>query len=211
MPTLSLLVILLISYLIGAIPFAVLVGRWLRGVDVRRVGSGNAGAMNTFRSAGRTTGVLVALLDALKAVLAMLLGRLLIGPQVATLCGALAVVGHCFSPYLILAARHERGGGWKMLLRRSGGKGLASGLGVLLLTDWRLALAAALIFGLSMLLLRKDETWPTIIAVLCTPPLLWWLTADLVGTIAVALVSVVVIIKHLPDVREGFSVAMGNE
>lgn len=211
MRTSSWVAVLLVSYLIGAIPFAVLVGRWLRGVDVRRVGSGNAGAMNTFRSAGAATGVLVALLDALKAALAMLVGRLLIGPEAATLCGAAAVAGHCFSPYLLFAARHERGGGWKMALRRAGGKGLASGMAVLLLIDWRLAAAAAVIFGVGLLVLRKDETWPTIIAVLCTTPLLWWLTRDVLATLAVALVSLVVVVKHLPDVREGFYVAMSNE
>lgn len=211
MPTLELLALLIISYLLGAIPFSVLVGRLVRGVDVRRVGSGNAGAMNTFRSVGPATGVLVALLDALKAALAMLLARALLDPQAATLCGAMAVIGHCFSPYMIFAARHERGGGWKMALRRAGGKGLASGMAVLLLIDWRLPVAAAVIFGLGLLILRKDETWPTIIAVLVTPPLLWWLTGDVPATLAVVLVSVVVIVKHLPDVREGFWVSVSNE
>jgi glycerol-3-phosphate acyltransferase PlsY len=211
MLTSSLLILLLVSYLLGAVPFAVLVGRWLRGIDVRRVGSGNTGAMNTLRSAGPAIGVLVFVLDALKAALAMLLGRLLLGPEAATLCGATAVIGHCFSPYLLFASRRERGGGWKMALRRAGGKGLASGGAVLLLIDWRLAVAAIAIFGLSLLILRKDETWPTIIAVLCTTPLLWWLTRDVTATVAVTLVSIVVIVKHLPDLREGFYVAVNHE
>lgn len=211
MSTPSLVILLLVSYLLGAIPFAVLVARWLRGVDVRRVGSGNTGAMNTVRSAGFATGLLVFMLDALKAALAMLLGRELLGVEAATLCGAVAVIGHCFSPYLLFASRHERGGGWKMALRRWGGKGLASGGAVLLLIDWRLAIAAIAIFGVSLLILRKDETWPTIIAVLCTPPLLWWLTRDTTATAAVVLVVIVVIVKHLPDLREGFYVTMNNE
>lgn len=200
-----------LSYLIGAIPFAVLVGRRLRGIDIQRVGSGNAGAMNTFRSVGRGAGVLVALLDALKAALAMLIGRVLIGPQAAALCGAAAVAGHCFSPLLLYATRRERDGGWKMMLRRAGGKGLASGMAVLLLIDWRLGVWAALMFGLNMLLLRTDETWPTIIAVVLTPPLVWWLRRDSAITLAVLLVSLVVIIKHLPDVRHGFFVSTTDD
>ncbi len=204
MPGSTLLVLLLVSYLLGAIPFAVIVVRRVRGVHILRAGSGNAGAMNSLRTAGRRAGVTVALLDALKAALAMLLGRLILGSQAAALCGAAAVAGHCFSPYLIWATRRERDGGWKMALRRTGGKGLASGLTVLALIDWRLALLALLIFFGTFALLRKDETWPTIIAVALTPPLVWWLTGEWIITLATLVVGVVVIIKHLPDVREGF-------
>jgi acyl phosphate:glycerol-3-phosphate acyltransferase len=200
----TLFALLVVSYLVGAIPFAVIVVRRMHGVHILRAGSGNAGAMNSFRTAGRRAGVIVALLDALKAALVMLLGRLMLGPEAAALCGAAAVAGHCFSPYLIWATRRERDGGWKMLLRRTGGKGLASGLTVLALIDWRLALLALLIFFATFALLRKDETWPTIIAVGLTPPLVWWLTANWIVTIATLIVGVVVIIKHLPDVREGF-------
>jgi acyl phosphate:glycerol-3-phosphate acyltransferase len=202
----TLLLLLILGFLIGAVPFAVLVGRLLRGVNVQQTGSGNAGAMNTFRSVGRAAGVLVALLDAAKAALAMYLGQRVLGADAAALCGAAAVVGHCFSPYLLFASRHEAAGGWKLWLRRSGGKGLASGMGVLTLIDWRLALITIGIFFLGMLLLRKDETWPSIIAVALTGPLIWWWSGNTLVTIAVLLVSIVVIIKHLPDLREAFYV-----
>lgn len=206
-----LLPLLGLSYLLGAIPFAVLVGRRLRGVDVRRVGSGNTGAMNTLRSAGWQAGLLVVLLDGLKAALAMALGWRVLGPQAATLCGAAAVVGHCFSPFLLYAARADRGGGWKMALRRSGGKGLASGLAVLLVTDWRLGLLTVALFFAALALLRKDETWPTIIAVIGTPALAWWLTRSAAITVAIVIVGAIVIVKHLPDMREGFYVSMPHE
>ena len=203
-----LILVLILSYLLGAIPFAVLVGKRVRGVDIQRTGSGNAGAMNTFRSVGRMAGVMVALLDLAKAGLAMLLARQVLGPEAAPLCGAAAVAGHCFSPYLLFATRGERGGGWKMALRRSGGKGLASGMGALLFIDWRLVLAATVMFLLSLLILRKDETWPTIITVVLTLPLVWWFTRNWSTTIAVLLVSIIVIVKHLPDARTGFNVTM---
>jgi len=207
----SLLLVLVLSYFIGAVPFAVLVSKQLRGVDVRRTGSGNTGAMNTLRSAGRTAGVVVALLDGAKAAAAMLLGRLLFDPQLAVLCGIAAVAGHCFSPYLMFAARNERGGGWKMALRRTGGKGLASGMAVMLLTDWRIAVICSLIFFGTLLIMRRDETWPAIIGVAFTTPLAWWLTRESATTLAVLLVSILVIIKHLPDVRQGFYVTMNHE
>ncbi len=199
-----------LSYVIGAIPFAVLVGRLVRGIDVQRAGSGNAGALNTFRSVGRAAGVAVALLDAMKAALAMFVGRLLLGPGAAALCGAAAVAGHCFSPYLIFLARKELAVGWKLALRRTGGKGLASGAAVLLLIDWRLAVITLAVFFLARKLVFKDETWPSIVAVGLTPPLVWWLNGDRATTLAVLLVSAVVIIKHLPDLREAFYVATTN-
>lgn len=207
----SLLFALLLSYLLGAIPFAVVVGRSLRGIDITRSGTGNAGALNTLRSAGPIAGVLVALLDGLKAAVAMLLGSALLGPGGAALCGAAAVAGHCFSPYLMYATRHERGRGWKLALRRSGGKGLASGVAVLLLLDWRLAAIVVAIFAVALLVLRKDSTWPSIIAVACATPLVWWLTGDGVTSAAVLIVSLIVIVKHLPDVREAFYVAQPEE
>lgn len=203
-PTLLLLVIL--GVLIGAVPFAVFVGRLARGINVQQTGSGNAGAMNTIRSVGFAAGVLVGLLDAAKAALAMFIGQQALGVEAAALCGAAAVAGHCFSPYLMFAARHEREGGWKLWLRRSGGKGLASGMAVLLLIDWRLLLATLAIFFVTLLILRKDETWPSIISVAVTAPLAWWWTQNVVVTIAVLVVSIVVIVKHLPDAREGFYV-----
>lgn len=211
MPNPLLIVALVISYLIGAIPFAVLIGRWARGVDVRRTGTGNVGAMNTFRSVGRAAGVLVALLDALKAVLAMALGRIVAGPEGAVLCGTAAIIGHCFSPYLIFANRTGLSQGWKLALRRVGGKGLASGVAVLLLIDWRVGIVGVVVFVLGMAILRKDETWPTIIGVALTAPLLWWLTRNLVSTIAVLVVSVVIIVKHLPDLRTGFYVQVTSD
>jgi glycerol-3-phosphate acyltransferase PlsY len=202
----TLLWVLILGFLIGAVPFAVVVGRLARGVNIQQAGSGNAGAMNTFRSVGRAAGVLVALLDAAKAGLAMYIGQWALGADVAALCGAAAIIGHCFSPYLLFASRHERGGGWKVWLRRAGGKGLASGGGVLVLIDWRLAVITIAIFFVALLILRKDETWPSMIAVAATTPLIWWWTRNAAVTIAVLVVSITVIVKHLPDVREGFYV-----
>lgn len=199
----ALVVVLILSYLIGAIPFAVLVGRRLAGVHIQQVGSGNAGALNTFRSVGRKAGVIVALLDATKAALAMLIGRLIVGSEVAALCGAAAVVGHCFSPYLLLSPRNQEQRGWRWMLRRAGGKGLASGMAVLLLIGWPLALVTFVIFGLALWRI-KDTTWPTIIALLPVTPLVWWWTKDSLLTWAVLIVSLVVIVKHLPDLREGY-------
>jgi glycerol-3-phosphate acyltransferase PlsY len=108
------------SYLIGAIPFGLLIGR-LAGIDVRLSGSGNIGATNVARLLGKKLGAVTLVLDCLKGFLPIYLASRLLpeGPQretVLLLCGIMAVVGHMFPLYL----------GFK------GGKGVATGLGVFL-------------------------------------------------------------------------------
>lgn len=108
------------SYLIGAIPFGLLVGR-LAGVDVRSAGSGNIGATNVNRLLGKKLGLLTLILDCLKGFLPIYFASVLIpegGDQRFYImsCGLMAVVGHMFPVYLGF----------------SGGKGVATALGVFL-------------------------------------------------------------------------------
>lgn len=123
---LSLLLILVLSYLIGSIPTSILAARWLRGIDIRQHGSGNAGATNVFRTLGKGPGLAVMLIDLLKGVSAVGLGAYLrVGPEPAffypngggwlmVLAGTAAVIGHIYTVYA----------GFK------GGKGVATGAGV---------------------------------------------------------------------------------
>ena len=113
------------AYLVGAIPFGLLIGR-LNGVDVRTVGSKNIGATNVFRSVGKGWGVLVFLLDAAKGLVPALvfpmLGKSALSAcpglecNLGLLCGVAAILGHNFPVYL----------------KFKGGKGVATSAGVLL-------------------------------------------------------------------------------
>lgn len=126
--------LVLLGYLLGSVPFGVLLTRWRRGVDVRAAGSGNIGATNVTRIAGRRLGAAVLLLDALKGALAVSLSLALLphAPQVTALVGLAAFLGHVFPPWL----------GFR------GGKGVATALGVLLvLVPWA-ALAGGLVYAL---------------------------------------------------------------
>jgi acyl phosphate:glycerol-3-phosphate acyltransferase len=109
--------LLAVAYLLGSIPFSYLVAR-RRGVDVRRVGSGNVGATNVLRSVGRGAGILAFVLDALKGLLAVLVARAL-DPAggLPALAAAAAVLGHMYPPWL----------------RFRGGKGVSTGAGAFLL------------------------------------------------------------------------------
>ena len=123
------------SYLLGSIPFGLLLGRFVAGVDVRQEGSGNIGATNVARTAGRRLGVLTLVLDAAKGAIPVGIAAWALGvphdgswPAAA---GLAAFLGHVFPVWL----------------RFRGGKGVATALGAFLaLTPW-LTLGAALVFG----------------------------------------------------------------
>ncbi|WP_044190558.1 glycerol-3-phosphate 1-O-acyltransferase PlsY [Hyalangium minutum] len=134
---------LLLGYLAGSIPFGVLVTRWTRGVDVREQGSGNIGATNVARVAGKKLGVLVLVLDALKGTLPVLLAlRFLPDHPLAHVAVAFAAfLGHCYPVWL----------------KFHGGKGVATALGVLLvLVPWA-ALAGLTVYGLVLVTTRMSS------------------------------------------------------
>ncbi len=120
-----------LGYLIGSIPFAVLVERW-KGVDLRRFGSGNIGASNAFVVAGKTAGVLVLLGDAAKGMLAVFLAGVLSNGNFMAMAAAAvgAVVGH----------------DWSLYLHLKGGKGTATTVGVVLAMDWRILAVAVVVY-----------------------------------------------------------------
>ncbi len=115
-PSLLLFALPLAAYLLGAVPFGLLVARWVGSGDIRRQGSGNIGATNVLRSAGRIPGIIALLLDILKGAIPVLLARIAFGNDTlltATIALA-AFLGHLYPIYL----------GFK------GGKGVATALGI---------------------------------------------------------------------------------
>ena len=122
--------VVVIGFLVGSIPFGVIVGRKL-GVDIRAKGSGNIGATNVARVLGIAPGLLVLVLDVAKGAAAAALAIKLCGaPAAVAAAGFAAILGHCFSP----------------LLGGKGGKGVATALGVFLVISPALALVAVAVF-----------------------------------------------------------------
>jgi len=124
----------LAAFFLGAIPFAWVVVRVCKGVDIRTIGSGNVGATNAsraFEGKGARLGAFLAVyvLDAGKGALAAWMG-LVTGLLAAVICGAGGVLGHCFTP----------------LLGGRGGKGVATATGALLVLDWRVTAIALAVF-----------------------------------------------------------------
>jgi acyl phosphate:glycerol-3-phosphate acyltransferase len=137
---LGLVAIPVASYLLGSIPFGLLLGKLFGARDVRQAGSGNIGATNVARVAGPLAGILTLLLDAAKGALAVLLAARL-SDQSATwmmIAGLCALAGHCFPIWL----------GFR------GGKGVATAAGVFLLLCPPAFLGAAILFFLAVLYWR---------------------------------------------------------
>ena len=113
------IITIVVGYLLGSISFSYLFGKWFKGIDIRKHGSGNAGATNTLRVLGKGPAILVLLLDALKGVVAVLLGVWAApGPDdiwIRVLCGLAAIVGH----------------NWPVFFGFRGGKGIATTIGVM--------------------------------------------------------------------------------
>jgi glycerol-3-phosphate acyltransferase PlsY len=126
-------IVLLLAYLFGSIPFGFLLVKLKSGSDIRAVGSGGTGATNVSRKAGKAAGILTLALDALKGFVAVWLARWLGGGEwIIAGAAVLAVVGHCFPVWLKFKA----------------GKGVATGLGVFLaIVPWAV-LASFVVFAL---------------------------------------------------------------
>jgi glycerol-3-phosphate acyltransferase PlsY len=133
-PILPALALLLVSYLLGSIPFGLILAKLFGGADVRKAGSGNIGATNVLRVAGPAAGVLTLLLDAAKGWLAVWLAvRVMHGESgFMVAAGFLALLGHCFPPWL----------------RFRGGKGVATAAGIFGALCPQAMLAALILFGL---------------------------------------------------------------
>ena len=107
---------LIISYLLGSIPFGLLVAKVFNKGDLRKVGSGNIGATNVMRVGGLRLAGLTWILDMLKAIIAVFIGNYVGGAAFGAWCGFVAIVGHCFPVWL----------------KFHGGKGISSLFGVIL-------------------------------------------------------------------------------
>ena len=114
------------SYLLGSIPFGIVITRALGLGDLRQIGSGNIGATNVLRTGNRAAAAATLILDAAKGAVAVLLARALVGPDAAQVAALFAFLGHLYPIWL----------GFR------GGKGVATFLGTLLALAWPVGLAA---------------------------------------------------------------------
>ena len=185
--------IAIISYFIGNISFAYILGKILTNKDVREFGSGNAGTTNAIRAFGKKVGVMVFLGDVLKGVVAVLLGSYFAGQTGAYIAGAFAIIGH----------------NWPVLLNFRGGKGVATTIGVMVFVNFYLTLICV-IFGVIIIIFTRTVSLGSIFGMAVAPLvaiiLIRPLTIDLlVFTIFVASMS---IYRHKDNIKR---LIKGNE
>lgn len=191
------IIIAVIAYLLGSISFSVIISKKMAGFDVREKGSGNAGTTNVLRSVGKKAAVITLILDVLKGVLAVLVAYIAgnivkEGVDKALLiqiAGLLVIVGHTFPIFF----------GFK------GGKGIATALGVLLITNWNIGLIC-LVFALVLMALTKMVSLGSISAAILFPILIIFMphTAYLVDgnyIIYSILIAVLVVFNHRANVK----------
>jgi glycerol-3-phosphate acyltransferase PlsY len=175
------------SYLVGAIPTSWLTVKLVRGEDLRAMGSGNLGATNLYRVLGLRYAVPVALVDVLKgAVPVAVFGpRAGDGPYLPLLLGLTAVAGHVFSVFV----------------RFRGGKGVATGAGVVLaLAPW--AVLAAFAVWLLVVKATGYVSLGSVLAALMLPPAVWLLHPERRDLVAPLLaLALVIVILHRANIR----------
>ena len=173
-----------IGYLAGSIPFAFLAGRLLRGIDIRRAGSGNVGAANVLRTTGVLTAVCVMLLDVAKGAAAVLCAqRLAPGDAAPAAAGIAAVMGHVYP----------------LWLRFRGGKGVATAAGAFaVLTPTALA-PAAMIFVITVWATRFISLG-SIVATLALGPMAFALGASPAIVSATGAVAFVIVLRHRANI-----------
>lgn len=148
---------LVFGYLLGAIPFGLLLTRLAGAGDLRAIGSGNIGATNVLRTGRKGLAVLTLLLDALKGTLAVIVADRFGGQDLAVLAALGAFLGHLFPVWL----------GFR------GGKGVSTYIGVLLALVWQAAVAFCIVW-LLVAFVSRYSSLSALIASVAAPLLLWW-------------------------------------
>lgn len=187
----SLLLLMAGAYLVGSIPFGLLVGRWLRGVDIRQHGSGNIGFTNVLRILGPGPAVLVLVADVGKGLVPVAVGQRMLGPSHPAGiewwvlgAGLAAILGHSFSVFC----------GFR------GGRAVATSFGVLLGLCWPAAAVALGVWGLVVATTRYVSlgsiigslSVPCYLALTRRPPswVAFW-----------AAISALIVARHIPNLR----------
>ena len=176
------------GYLLGSIPFGLILTKLAGLGDVRSIGSGNIGATNVLRTGSKKLAAVTLLLDALKGTAAVILGHW-IGAQggvailASLVAGLAAFLGHLFPVWI----------GFK------GGKGVATYIGVLLGAAWKLALVFCAIW-LAIAFTTRYSSLSALAAAVITPLVAWFMDSPALGLLA-ALMSVLLLWKHAPNIR----------
>ena len=189
---------LILGYLLGSIPSGWIAGRWLKGMDLRELGSGSTGATNVLRQVGKGPALVVFLIDVGKGAAAVLIARALgLGDWIQVLAGLTALAGHI----------------WPMWLNFKGGKAVATGFGMFLGLAWPVGLASFGVFLLTLWLFRIVSLSSVLAAV--SLPLLMISFSGIGSYILIALVAMGLVLwrhrSNLARILEGSEPKVGQK
>jgi len=196
---------ILISYLIGSIPTAYIFGRALKGIDIRKFGSGNVGATNALRVLGKPIGILVLVLDILKGfVVVFFLGNIIAikitsisDITLRLLLGFCCICGH----------------NWTIFLRFKGGKGMATTLGVLLgltvkVPTLRVVFAWVILTWLAVFIITRTVSLASILSSIALPVYMFLGKQPRILIYSGLLLAIFIILRHKPNLKR---LAQGKE
>jgi glycerol-3-phosphate acyltransferase PlsY len=155
----SYLISFVVGYLLGSIPFGLVFTRMAGTQDILSIGSGSIGATNVLRTGRKGIAAATLLADLLKGTVAVLLFAWWFGPDAGLVAGVAAFLGHLFPVWL----------------KFKGGKGIATGFGVLLAVSWKVALAVAAVW-LAVAVVSRYSSVSSLTASIVAPVLLWYFT-----------------------------------
>ena len=176
---------LILGYLLGSIPSGWLAGRWLKGIDLRELGSGSTGATNVLRQVGKGPALVVFFIDVGKGAAAVLIARALgLGDWIQVLAGLTALAGHI----------------WPIWLGFKGGKAVATGLGLFLGLAWPVGLASFGVF-MAVFSLSRLVSLASVLAAISLP-LLMAAGSGSTANLVVALVAMLLVLwRHRSNIQ----------
>ena len=184
MTSLLILVTILFSFMLGSLPTGYLLVRLVRGMDVRKIGSGNIGATNVARAIGPGGWVTTVLLDAGKGATAVVVAGRLAGEDAAAAAAVAAVVGHCHSPWLGL----------------KGGKGVATMFGTfVILAPWATAVSVGILLLVTVLV--RFMSVGSLVAAAMLPLSSWWVGESVGIVMAGTFTALLVWFRHAENLR----------
>jgi glycerol-3-phosphate acyltransferase PlsY len=186
MDTLIFILILIAIYLIGAIPTGIVLSRLMGSEDIREKGSGNIGATNVYRVAGKLAGVLTLVGDTMKGFLPLLAYKNWLDPTPAQIgvASAIAIIGHCYPIYL----------------KFKGGKGVATAFGIFLVLSPPAVLGALVVFVLTVITTRYISLG-SVLAAMSAPLLILMLNHPQPIFLATLFIAMLVIWRHRANIR----------
>jgi glycerol-3-phosphate acyltransferase PlsY len=198
------IILYLVSYLVAGIPFGYLLAKQFAGVDIKQEGSGNIGATNVLRvvkeqdpKLAKKLGAITLFLDAFKGIVILLVAIWLgASDSVLWTIAVLAVVGHCFSPFLAF----------------EGGKGVATGFGVLTVMMPMAAVVTIAVWGISSKLLKISSLSSLIAlgAFIIASYLIYPNVSEIGSHSPIWVISIIIFYKHIPNIVRLFNRSEGK-